>query len=77
MENKFTIIGAGIAGLTTAIALKNIGIECTIFEAAAEIKPGGSELSLGANAMSVFSLLGIEKDIIELGQFIDSFTVYD
>lgn len=77
MENKFTIIGAGIAGLTTAIALKNIGIECTIFEAAAEIKPVGSELSLGANAMSAFSLLGIEKDIIELGQFIDSFTVYD
>jgi 2-polyprenyl-6-methoxyphenol hydroxylase-like FAD-dependent oxidoreductase len=77
MEKKITLIGAGIAGLTSAIALKNIGIDAMVFEAAPEIKPVGSEIALGANAMSAFNLLGIEKEIIELGQFIDSFTIYD
>ena len=35
---KATIIGAGIGGLTTAIALQQRGIEVEIFESTAEFK---------------------------------------
>ena len=39
---KITIVGGGIAGLTTAIALNKIGIEVSIFEASPEIKALGA-----------------------------------
>ena len=32
------IVGGGIAGLTTAIALKKVGIDCVVFEKATEDK---------------------------------------
>ena len=44
---EITILGGGIAGLTTAIALNKIGIKTTIFEAAPVIKPVGAGLGLG------------------------------
>ena len=39
---KITIIGAGIGGLTTAIALKQKGFEVEIFEASEDFKKAGS-----------------------------------
>lgn len=59
---KTAIIGGGIAGLTTAIALKRIGIETEVFEAAPEIKPLGA--GLGANAIKAFQKIGIAEDVI-------------
>jgi 2-polyprenyl-6-methoxyphenol hydroxylase-like FAD-dependent oxidoreductase len=76
MKN-ITIIGGGIAGLTTAIALKKIGIETTIFEAAPEIKPVGAGLGLGANALKAFDYLGIADEVMKAGRLLDAFTVYD
>ena len=62
---KVTIIGGGIAGLTTAIALNKIGIETLVFESAPEIKALGAGLTLGANAMKAFKHIGIADDIIK------------
>ncbi len=39
---KITIIGAGIGGLTTAIALKHKGFDVEIFEATSKFKKAGS-----------------------------------
>jgi 2-polyprenyl-6-methoxyphenol hydroxylase-like FAD-dependent oxidoreductase len=77
MGKRITILGAGIAGLTTAIALKNIGINAMIFEAANEIKEVGAGLGLGANAIKALKILGIENDVISKGRFLPSFTIYD
>ena len=77
MEKRFTILGGGIAALTTAIALKNIGINAMVFEAAPVIKEVGAGLGLGANAIKAFAQLGIEKDIITAGRFLPSFTLYN
>lgn len=77
MPAKFTIIGAGIAGLTTAIALQRAGIEAVIFEAAPEIKAIGAGLALSANALKAFDRLGLKQAVIEQGRLLDSFTVYD
>jgi len=64
---KAAIIGAGIAGLTTAIALQQAGIDYEIFEAAPELKPLGAGIVMASNAMQVFHRLGIEKKIRVVG----------
>lgn len=64
---KAIIIGAGIGGLTTAIALQRQGIEFEIYEAAPELKPVGAGIVMASNAMQVFQQLCIEKKIAEAG----------
>ncbi|NME67936.1 FAD-dependent monooxygenase [Flammeovirga aprica] len=61
---KIDIIGAGIGGLTTAIALKQKGFTARVFEQAKEIKPVGAGIILANNAMQVYEKLGL-KDFIE------------
>lgn len=56
---KVLIIGGGIGGLTTAIALQQRGIACEIFDAAPSNKPLGAGIMLGANAMNVYNKLGL------------------
>jgi 2-polyprenyl-6-methoxyphenol hydroxylase-like FAD-dependent oxidoreductase len=77
VKKNITILGGGIAGLSTAIALKNAGIETMVFEAAAEIKAVGAGLGLGANAIKAFKVLGIAEEVMEAGRFLPSFTVYN
>ena len=74
---KITIIGGGIAGLTTAIALNKMGIEADIFEAAPTIKAIGAGLILAANAMQGYQKLGISAEIIKKGRLATSFIIYD
>jgi 2-polyprenyl-6-methoxyphenol hydroxylase-like FAD-dependent oxidoreductase len=77
MKKTITILGGGIAGLSTAIALKNAGIETLVFEAAPELKAAGAGLGLGANAIKAFKVLGIDEEVINAGRFLPAFTVYD
>lgn len=65
---KIAIIGAGIGGLTTAVAFKQKGHKVTVYESAAEIKPVGAGIGLANNAMQIFKQLGIHKKIIAKGQ---------
>jgi 2-polyprenyl-6-methoxyphenol hydroxylase-like FAD-dependent oxidoreductase len=69
---KAAIIGGGIGGLTTAIALKQAGIDYEIFEAAPELKPVGAGIAMASNAMQVFQRLGIGEKIKEAGLEIHS-----
>ncbi len=45
------IVGAGIGGLTAAIALRRAGIDATVFERAGEIEEVGAGILLAANAV--------------------------
>lgn len=74
---KFTILGGGIAGLTTAIALKQKGFEVEIFEAAPQLKPVGAGLGLGANAIKALQALSIDKPIIAAGRKLPTFSFYN
>lgn len=69
---KVTIIGAGIGGLTTAIALQKKGIDFEIFESFAEFKDLGAGIMLANNAMQVFQALGIDKILTEKGRVFHS-----
>ncbi len=73
----FTILGAGIAGLSTAIALKKIGIHAQVFEAAPEFKPLGAGLLLAANAVQAYRKIGISKKIIARGRALPLFEILD
>jgi 2-polyprenyl-6-methoxyphenol hydroxylase-like FAD-dependent oxidoreductase len=77
MKKEATILGAGIAGLTTAIALNQMGIETLIYEAAPNIKVIGAGLGLGANAIMAFDRLGIKDEVIARGRIIPSFSILD
>lgn len=69
------IIGAGIGGLTTAIALNQKGIKTRVFEQAEQIKPVGAGIILANNAMQVYEKLGLRKIIEEKGNPIASINI--
>ncbi len=56
---KAIIIGAGIGGLSAAIALRNAGIEVVIYEQASAIREVGAGLSLWPNATKALAKLGL------------------
>jgi 2-polyprenyl-6-methoxyphenol hydroxylase-like FAD-dependent oxidoreductase len=59
---RAAIIGGGIGGLTTAIALRKIGFDVNVYERATELKEVGSGMSLWPNA--VRSLNQVDPQIL-------------
>ena len=57
---KALVIGAGIGGLSAAVALKNAGITCEVFEAVKEIKPVGAAISIWPNGVKCLNYLGMK-----------------
>ena len=74
---QIDIIGAGIGGLTTAIALEQKGFKTRIFEQAETIKPIGAGILLANNAMQVYEKLGLRKTIEENGNPISALNITD
>jgi 2-polyprenyl-6-methoxyphenol hydroxylase-like FAD-dependent oxidoreductase len=68
MARNTIIIGGGIAGLTTTIALERYGFEIELFEAAPKLEPVGFGIWMAPNAMQVFNRLGIAKEIESAGR---------
>lgn len=64
---KVSVIGAGIGGLTTAIALQQKGFEVEVFDQAEVLKPVGAGLFLANNAMQVYKYLGLDEIISNAG----------
>ncbi len=69
------IIGAGIGGLTTAIALEQKGFRVRIFEQAATIQAVGAGIILANNAMQVYEKLGLKAIIEQNGNAISSLNI--
>jgi 2-polyprenyl-6-methoxyphenol hydroxylase-like FAD-dependent oxidoreductase len=61
------IVGAGIGGLTAAIALRRAGIETTVFERAGETKEVGAGILLAADAVRALGQLGLFHEVSQLG----------
>ncbi len=72
---KITIIGAGIGGLTTAIALKQNGFDVEIFESTSQFRKAGSGINLAINAMQIYKKLGVYDDILNAGSYTRSMIV--
>lgn len=67
---KILIIGGGIGGLTTAIALQRKGISVQVFENAAEFKSLGAGIILAANAMKALEVMGLSEVIKSAGKLL-------
>ncbi|URW76659.1 FAD-dependent monooxygenase [Sphingomonas donggukensis] len=64
MSRSAIVVGAGIAGLSTAIALRRAGWGVTVLERAPVLEPAGAALSLWPNAIAALRRLGV-ADAIE------------
>ena len=53
------VIGAGIGGLATGIALRRAGVQVNVFERAGELNEVGAGISLWANALHALDKLGV------------------
>ena len=71
------IAGAGIAGLTTAIALRHHGIEVTVLEQAREIREIGAGIQLASNGSLVLRALGLEPAVQAAGVIPQSYDYRD
>jgi 2-polyprenyl-6-methoxyphenol hydroxylase-like FAD-dependent oxidoreductase len=57
---RVVILGAGIAGLSTAAALRRVGIESEIWERATELRPAGTGIGIANNATTALRHLDID-----------------
>ncbi len=68
---KALIIGGGIGGLATAVALGRVGVEAEVFERAPEIGEVGAGLSLWSNAIKMLRAIGLDEEVVSLGSTIE------
>ena len=64
---KAVIIGAGIGGLTTGIALRKAGYDVEIHEKTRVLRPAGAGISLWSNGIKVLNKLGLGEEIAKIG----------
>ena len=64
---RIAIIGAGIGGCTTAIALQHFGFEVTVYEAADALNEVGAGIWVAPNALAIFDALGLSDAITRAG----------
>lgn len=64
---KAVIIGAGIGGLTTGIALKKLGYEVEIYDRVRKLRPAGAGISLWSNGVKVLNQLGLGREMAMIG----------
>lgn len=60
------VVGAGIAGLTTALSLRARGIDCTVLESAREIVPLGVGINLLPHGVRVLTELGLADALAQV-----------
>ncbi|MET1076114.1 MAG: FAD-dependent monooxygenase [Umezawaea sp.] len=70
---KAIVVGAGIGGLVTAVALRRVGIEVEVYERAREPRTSGTGLSIMSNAVAALRGHDIELALEERGRTIESF----
>lgn len=62
-EFRVAVVGAGIGGLTLAIALRQLGVQVEVFEQAPELGEIGAAIALSANATRHLRRLGVDEDL--------------
>ncbi|MGB7313718.1 MAG: FAD-dependent monooxygenase, partial [Nodosilinea sp.] len=64
---KVVIVGAGIGGLTTGIAMRRAGYQVDIYDRAQELRPAGAGISLWSNGVKVLNYLGLGEQLAAIG----------
>jgi 2-polyprenyl-6-methoxyphenol hydroxylase-like FAD-dependent oxidoreductase len=74
---RILMIGAGVAGLSAAIALCRTGHEVKIFERQPEVQPLGAGLVLWSNAIEALKALGLAPEIARIGHPLSQLAILD
>ncbi|GGO01626.1 monooxygenase [Microbispora rosea subsp. aerata] len=64
--SRAVVIGAGIGGLTAALALAGKGWSVTVLEQAASIEPVGAGLAIAPNALKALDVVGAGDEVRKL-----------
>ena len=64
---RVVIVGAGMGGMTAALALQQAGIPVSVYEQAPELGEVGAGLTLAPNATCVYKHLGLEDALRDVG----------
>ncbi|MEV1172970.1 FAD-dependent monooxygenase [Nonomuraea sp. NPDC049784] len=65
---RAVVIGGGIGGLTSGVALRRKGWDVTVLERAAKIEPVGSGLAIAANALKALDTVDLGDPIRKLSR---------
>ncbi len=74
---KAIIVGAGMGGMSAALALRQIGIDTEVYERVTENKPVGAAISVWSNGVKCLNYLGLEEQTAALGGIVDSMSYLD
>ncbi|PON83526.1 hypothetical protein TorRG33x02_206810, partial [Trema orientale] len=66
MKEDIVIVGAGIAGLATAVALKRVGVKALVLERSDGLRATGAALSLFPNAWLALDALGVSQKLTSI-----------
>src|SRR5215472_3908906 len=61
------IVGGGIAGLSAALSLHQIGVDCRIYESVPRLAPLGFGINLQPNAVRELTALGLGEKLAGVG----------
>ena len=64
---RVAIVGAGIGGLSLALALRERGLQAQVFEQAAELTEIGAAIALSANGLREYARLGLLDELAAAG----------
>lgn len=62
-KEDIVIVGAGIAGLATAVSLHRLGVGSMVLEQAESLRTGGTSLTLFKNGWRVLDAIGVGNDL--------------
>jgi 2-polyprenyl-6-methoxyphenol hydroxylase-like FAD-dependent oxidoreductase len=68
LDGRVLIAGAGIGGLTLAVALRAAGFECEIFEREAELRAAGAGILVQTSGMLALRSLGLADAVAAAGR---------
>lgn len=74
---NIAIAGAGIGGLSTALALARHGITSSVFEQRSDAKEAGAGIQLGPNATGVLARLGVLDAVRAVASAPDALCIHD
>ncbi len=71
------IVGGGIAGLSLALSLHQIGVACRVYEAVPSLAPLGYGINLQPNAVRELTALGLGDELVAAGVLTQELAFYN